>query len=158
METSLARLAEVVTAGGAPESVGAAATSQSRAVAYFTALGRQIAPRSENCWPTLAISSDRCRRSRMPMLMKAADIFTQLVKKVEIKQVLRDGDEVCVFWDYHDRAEHPDHSHCGVLKLIRTRLSTSIFTSIPLRSWRQWSAERRQGARPSAGIERAPTI
>jgi hypothetical protein len=32
--------------------------------------------------------------------MQAADIFTQLVKKVEIKQVLGDGDDVCVLWDY----------------------------------------------------------
>ena len=101
-ETSLARLAEVVTAGGAPErSVGAAATSQSRAVAYFTALGRQdraairklLADTGDFIGPLSSFTD-------ADAFMKAADIFTQLVKKVEIKQVLRDGDEVCVFWDY----------------------------------------------------------
>jgi len=32
--------------------------------------------------------------------MKAADIFMQLTKSYEIKKVLADGDDVCVFWNY----------------------------------------------------------
>jgi SnoaL-like domain len=34
------------------------------------------------------------------LFMKAADIFMQLTKKYEIKKVLADGNDVCVFWDY----------------------------------------------------------
>jgi len=32
--------------------------------------------------------------------MSAADVFMQLTKKVDIKKVLVDGDDVCIFWDY----------------------------------------------------------
>ncbi len=32
--------------------------------------------------------------------MKAADVFMHLTKKYEIKKVLSDGNDVCVFWDY----------------------------------------------------------
>jgi hypothetical protein len=32
--------------------------------------------------------------------MAEADIFMQLTKKFEIKKVIADGDDVCVFWDY----------------------------------------------------------
>jgi hypothetical protein len=32
--------------------------------------------------------------------MDAADVFMQLARKFEIKKVLADGEDVCVFWDY----------------------------------------------------------
>jgi len=32
--------------------------------------------------------------------MEAADIFMRLTRKFEIKKVLVDGDDICVFWDY----------------------------------------------------------
>jgi len=32
--------------------------------------------------------------------MEAADLFMQLTKKFDIKKVIADGDDVCVFWDY----------------------------------------------------------
>ncbi len=32
--------------------------------------------------------------------MEAADLFMQLTRKFEIKKVIADGDDVCVFWDY----------------------------------------------------------
>jgi len=32
--------------------------------------------------------------------MNAADIFMQLTKKVDIKKVLADGNDVCILWDY----------------------------------------------------------
>jgi len=70
-------------------------------VAYFTALARQdraairklLADTGDFIGPLSSFTD-------ADAFMKAADIFTQLVKKVEIKQVLREGDEVCVFWDY----------------------------------------------------------
>jgi hypothetical protein len=32
--------------------------------------------------------------------MEAADMFMQLTKKFDIKKVITDGGDVCVFWDY----------------------------------------------------------
>ena len=32
--------------------------------------------------------------------MNEADVFMRLTKQVDIKKVLADGDDVCIFWDY----------------------------------------------------------
>ena len=97
-EASLARLAAMLPA----ESTGGAhMTAQSCAVAYFTALGnkdraaiRKLLVDDGDFIGPLSSFTDA------DTFMKAADIFTQLVKKVDVKKVLVDGADVCVFWDY----------------------------------------------------------
>src|SRR5262249_13568809 len=85
-----------------PSRIGeAAVTPQVRAVSYFEALQRK----------------DRAAIRAMLMddgsfigplqsfadadaFMDAADVFMQLTKRVDIKKVFADGDDVCIVWDY----------------------------------------------------------
>jgi uncharacterized protein YndB with AHSA1/START domain len=97
-EASLARLAAILPA---KSTGGAHMTAQACAVAYFTALGnkdrsaiRKLLVDDGDFIGPLSSFTDA------DTFMKAADIFTQLVRKVEIKKVLADGPDVCVFWDY----------------------------------------------------------
>jgi len=38
--------------------------------------------------------------TRADAFMEGADVFMQLTKKFDVKKVIADGEDVCVFWDY----------------------------------------------------------
>jgi uncharacterized protein YndB with AHSA1/START domain len=80
---------------------GAAVTPQARAVSYFEALQRKdraairamLVDDGSFIGPLQSFTE-------ADAFMNAADIFMQLTKKVDIKKVLADGNDVCIFWDY----------------------------------------------------------
>jgi uncharacterized protein YndB with AHSA1/START domain/ketosteroid isomerase-like protein len=105
-QSSFERLARTLSAAATTSDrpdppVGAAGTPQARAVSYFEALARK------DCAAIRAMLADD--GSFMGPLqsftdadafMNEAEIFMRLTKKVDIKKVLADGDDVCIFWDY----------------------------------------------------------
>src|SRR6266480_2097470 len=100
-EASLGRLAESLAVDRTKTTGRTAATPISCAVAYFAALARkdraairQLLVDDGDFIGPLSSFTDA------DSFMKAADIFTQLVKKIEIKKMLGNGGDVCVFWDY----------------------------------------------------------
>ena len=106
-EASFERLAELLSthsrqAGGTtPTNTPGALQPQVCALTYFTALENKDRAAIRN----LLAGNGRfigplSSFTNADEFMKAADIFTQLVKKVDIKRVIADGGDVCVFWDY----------------------------------------------------------
>jgi uncharacterized protein YndB with AHSA1/START domain len=80
---------------------GAAVTPQARAVSYFEALARKdraairamLVDDGSFIGPLQSFTD-------ADAFMNEADVFMRLTEKVEIKKVLADGDDVCIFWDY----------------------------------------------------------
>jgi len=105
-EVSFERLARYLSAAATtsdrPGNAGGAAVApQVRAVSYFEALARKdraairamLVDDGSFIGPLQSFTE-------ADAFMNEADIFMRLTKKVDIKRVLADGDDVCIFWDY----------------------------------------------------------
>src|SRR6266849_1550027 len=104
-ETSFGQLARNLSAAATPSDqpsrLGGAVTPQARAVSYFEALARKdraairamLVDDGSFIGPLQSFTE-------ADAFMNEADIFMRLTKKVDIKRVLADGDDVCIFWDY----------------------------------------------------------
>jgi uncharacterized protein YndB with AHSA1/START domain len=104
-ESSFEQLARNLSAAATsdrPGNIGAAAvTPQARAVSYFEALARKdraairamLVDDGSFIGPLQSFTD-------ADAFMNEADVFMRLTKKVDIKKVLADGDDVCIFWDY----------------------------------------------------------
>ena len=101
-ETSFDRLSEILSAGRAVTGGSkSAATPQARAVSYFDALRRKNrAAIREMLMDNGHFIGPLQSFTQADAFMSAADVFMQLVRTVEIKKVLADGDDVAIFWDY----------------------------------------------------------
>jgi uncharacterized protein YndB with AHSA1/START domain len=105
-ESSFARLmrnlsAAATTSDRSDSIGGAAVTPQARAVSYFEALQRKdraairamLVDDGSFIGPLQSFTD-------ADAFMNEADVFMRLTKRVDIKKVLADGDDVCIFWDY----------------------------------------------------------
>jgi uncharacterized protein YndB with AHSA1/START domain len=105
-QSSFERLARTLsaaaTASDRPGNIGGAAgTPPARAVSYFEALQRKdraairamLVDDGSFVGPLQSFTD-------ADAFMNEAEVFMQLTKKVDIKKVLADGDDVCIFWDY----------------------------------------------------------
>jgi uncharacterized protein YndB with AHSA1/START domain len=101
-EASLQQLASALS-GTLPSAPGISgpATPQARAISYFEALHRRdgkairqmLVDNGDFIGPLQSFNN-------ADAFMKAAEVFMKLVKTVDIKRVLADGNDVCVLWDY----------------------------------------------------------
>jgi uncharacterized protein YndB with AHSA1/START domain len=95
-------LSPTATTSDRPGSVGGVAvTPQARAVSYFEALQRK----DRAAIRAMLVNDGRFigplqSFTDADAFMNEAEVFMRLTKKVDIKKVLADGDNVCIFWDY----------------------------------------------------------